>query len=212
MQAATPITTLFIDIGGVLLTDGWNRNSRKKAALKFGLDYADMDDRHHLTFDTFEIGKISLDEYLKRLVFFKNRDFTAAEFKEFMFAQSEPFPGMISLICALRKQYNLKIAVVSNEGRELTQHRIREFKLYEFVDFFISSCFVHLRKPDTEIFQLALDIAQIPVEEILYIEDRQLFVQVAATLGIKGIQHTDLASTVEKLKVYGLQLAEPQQV
>lgn len=212
MEEATNITTLFIDIGGVLLTDGWNRKSRKEAALKFGLDYADMDDRHHLTFDTFEIGKISLDEYLKRLVFYKNRDFTAADFKEFMFAQSAPFTEMISLIYSLKKKYRLKIAVVSNEGRELTEHRIQKFKLDGFVDFFISSCFVHLRKPDTEIFQLALDIAQIPVQEILYIEDRQLFVQVAGTLGIKGIQHTDYASTVEKLKIFGLIPEQPIQI
>lgn len=208
MKQETGITTLFIDIGGVLLTDGWNRKSRKAAAEKFGLDYADMDDRHHLTFDTYEVGKITLDQYLNRLVFYEKRDFTADDFKAFMFAQSQPYQEMIDLICRLKSQYGLKVAVVSNEGRELTEYRISQFKLYKFVDFFVSSCFVHLRKPDEDIFRMALDVAQIPVEQIVYIEDRLLFVQVAATLGLKGIQHLNYESTRRQLESFGLILKE----
>lgn len=206
MKAVTGITTLFIDIGGVILTDGWNRTWRKAAADKFNLDYDDMDNRHHLTYDTYEVGKISLDEYLSRVVFFKNRDFTIQDFKDFMFAQSQPFPDMIELICRLKEIYGLKVAVVSNEGRELTEYRIKKFNLHRFVDFFISSSFVHLRKPDIDIFKFALDVAQIPIEQIVYIEDRQLFVQVAATLGLQGIQHIDYHTTCEKLAVYGLKI------
>jgi putative hydrolase of the HAD superfamily len=200
------ITTLFLDIGGVLLTDGWNRRSRKAAAEKFNLELSDMEDRHHLTFDTYEVGKITLDEYLKRVVFFKERDYTYFEFKEFMYAQSAPFPDMIKTISALKKQYALKVAVVSNEGRELTEYRIKKFKLYEFVDFFISSCFVHLRKPDVDIFQAALDVSQVPGREVVYIEDRPMFVQVAEGFGINGIHHTDFESTLARLADYGLKL------
>jgi putative hydrolase of the HAD superfamily len=198
------ITTLFLDIGGVLLTDGWNRRSRKAAAEKFNLELGDMEDRHHLTFDTYEVGKISLDEYLQRVVFFKDRNYTSFEFKEFMYAQSAPFPEMIQAISGLKKQYGLKVAVVSNEGRELTEYRIKKFKLYEFVDFFVSSCFVHLRKPDVDIFQAALDISQIPAAEVVYIEDRPMFVQVAEGVGINGVHHTDYQSTLLKLAEYGL--------
>ena len=204
MKNENRITTLFLDIGGVLLTDGWNRKSRKAAAEKFNLEPQDMEDRHHLTFDTYEVGKITLDEYLKRVVFFKERDYTYFEFKEFMYAQSAPFADMISTISGLRKKYNLKVAVVSNEGRELTEYRIKKFKLYEFVDFFISSCFVHLRKPDVDIFQAALDIAQVPGSEVAYIEDRPMFVQVAEGFGINGIHHTDFQSTLQKLADFGL--------
>jgi putative hydrolase of the HAD superfamily len=198
------INTLFLDIGGVLLTDGWNRQSRKNAATLFKLDLDDMEERHHLTFDTYEVGKISLDEYLKRVVFFKKRKFTAGAFRSFMYAQSKPYPEMIRLISRLKKQHGLKVAVVSNEGRELTEYRIKKFKLSAFVDFFISSSFVHLRKPDTDIFQAALDIAQVKGKQVLYIEDRPLFVQVAEGLGIKGIHHTGYASTLAKLKGFGL--------
>jgi len=201
------ITTLFLDIGGVLLTDGWNRKARTEAIKKFGLDAAETEERHHLTFDTYEVGKITLDTYLDRIVFYDKREFAAQQFKEFMFAQSQPYHEMISLITALKKHYNLKVAVVSNEGRELTEYRIKKFKLGEFVDFFISSCFVHFRKPDTDIFNLALDVSQVSPAEVVYIEDRPLFVQVAETLGINGIRHIDVDSTRKILETkYGLKL------
>lgn len=204
MAKKVTISTLFLDIGGVLLTDGWNRASRKAAAKNFSIDYDDMEERHHLTFDTYEVGKISLDEYLKRTVFFKKRNFTPADFRDFMYAQSKPYPDMLKSIPQLKKQYGLKVAVVSNEGRELTEHRIKKFKLYEFVDFFISSCFVHLRKPDIDIFQAALDISQVQSKHVVYIEDRPMFVQVAEGLGIKGIHHIDYPSTMTKLNSFGL--------
>jgi len=140
----TPITCLFLDIGGVLLSDGWNHQARKLAAETFGLDLTDMEDRHHQTFDTYEIGKLTLDEYLHRIVFFKKRPFTPAAFEKFMMAQSKPFPEMIELMCRLKARHGLKIAVVNNEGRELNLHRIKKFKINSFADFFISSCFVHL--------------------------------------------------------------------
>lgn len=189
------ITTLFLDIGGVLLTDGWNRKSRAEAVKQFNLDPKETEDRHHLTFDTYEVGKVSLDIYLERLVFYEKRDYAPQQFKEFMFAQSQPHTEMIELIKALKKKYNLKVAVVSNEGRELTEYRIKKFKLNQFVDFFISSCFVHFRKPDNDIFNLALDVSQVSPHEVVYIEDRPLFVQVAETLGINGIRHTDVHAT-----------------
>ena len=102
---------------------------------------------------------------------------------------------MIELVCNLKSQQGLRIAVVNNEARELNSHRIRAFKLDAFVDFFISSCFVHFRKPDADIYRLALDVAQAPAERVLYIDDQRLFVQVAQGLGIHGIRHTDYQST-----------------
>lgn len=98
----------------------------------------------------------------------------------------------------------MKTAVVSNEGRELTKHRICEYRLTEFMDFFICSCFVHLRKPDEEIYRLALDIAQVEPGEVIYIDDRKMFVEVAQSLGLKGIHHTRYESTVQLLAAYGL--------
>jgi putative hydrolase of the HAD superfamily len=202
-KSYTAPTTIFTDIGGVLLTNGWDREGRTKAIRHFKLDPEETEERHHLTFDTYESGKISLGEYLKRLVFYTKRSFTEEDFRNFMFNQSKPFPEMLALIRGIKEKYGIKIAVVSNEGRELNNHRIHKFKLGEFVDFFISSCFVHFRKPDADIFKIALDIAQVPPEKVIYLEDRPLFVQVADTLGIRGILHQDFETTKQELANFG---------
>ncbi|CCB86205.1 putative uncharacterized protein [Parachlamydia acanthamoebae UV-7] len=199
MKKSASITTLFIDIGGVLLTNGWDRQSRMLASQKFNLDFEDMESRHHLTSDTFEIGKLTLENYLNRVVFYRKRMFTREDFQKFMFDQSKPFPQMINLALKLKILHSLKIAVVSNESKELNEYRIKKFKLGEFVDFFISSSIVHLRKPDEDIFRLALEIAQVPAERVVYIENTPMFVEVAQGLGIQSILHTDYESTYVKL-------------
>ena len=206
MPTPPSITTLFLDIGGVLLTNGWDHHMRKHAAESFGLDYEQMNERHHLTFDTYEAGKLSLDTYLDRVVFYEKRPFSPEEFKSFMFAQSQPYEDMIALIKALKARYRLKVAAVSNEGRELTTYRIQTFHLETVIDFFISSCFVHFRKPDEDIYCIALDISQISPDRVVYIEDRAMFVKVAEGLGIRGIHHQDPETTRQALE--GLRLIE----
>ena len=200
-----PITTLFLDVGGVLLTNGWDHLARRRAAKHFKLDWADMEDRHRLMFETHEQGKLTFDEYLSRLIFYRKRPFTRAQFRHFMFAQSKPYPEMLDLAARLKVRYGLKIVVVSNESREINAHRIRKFKLDRFVDCFISSCFVHIRKPDADIYRLALDIAQAPARQVLYIENTPMFVGIAEGLGIRSILHTDYKSTCAKLASFGLQ-------
>jgi putative hydrolase of the HAD superfamily len=204
MKRPAEITTLFLDVGGVLLTDGWAHDARRRAAKNFNLEWAEVESRHRLTFETHEEGKITFEEYLDRVVFYKKRPFTRAEFRLFMFAQSKPYPEMIELVAQLKARHGLKIAVVSNEARELNEYRIREFKLDRFVDSFISSCFVHVRKPDADIFRFALDIAHAPARNVLYIDNTPMFVQIAEGLGIRSILHTDYKSTCAKLASFGL--------
>jgi putative hydrolase of the HAD superfamily len=204
MSESQKVNTLFLDIGGVLLTNGWDHNMRQEAAKVFDLDYQVMNERHHLTFDTYEEGKLTLDTYLDRVVFHKERAFTRQEFKDFMFTQSQPHREMIDLVCRLKARYGLKIAAISNEGRELTVYRIEQFGLGEFIDFFVSSCFVHFRKPDEDMFRIALDIGQVSPQEAVYVEDRLMFVQVARSLGIRGIQHTRFEATRDALAELGL--------
>jgi putative hydrolase of the HAD superfamily len=204
----TQITTLFLDIGGVLLTNGWDHNTRMRAAEKFGLDYEEMNERHHLTFDTYEEGKLSLDEYLNRVVFYQECPFSRQEFKKFMYAQSQPYTDMIELIRNLKTRYSLQIAAVSNEGRELTTYRVQQFRLRAFMDFFVSSCFVHYRKPDEDMYRIALDIAQVQPEKVVYIDDREMFVEVARGLGITGITHSGYAATRKSLDELGLTVSD----
>ncbi len=203
-----PITTLFLDIGGVLLTNGWDHAARKTAADLFQLDYAEIEERHHLTFDTYEEGKLSLDEYLAQVVFYEPRPFSADQFKTFMQSQSQPFPEMIDLIKAIKQRYKLKVASVNNEGRELMTYRIQTFALKSVFDFFISSCYVHFRKPDADIFRMALDVAQADPAQVLYVEDRPMFVQVAQSLGIRAIVHQNYAATKTMFEDYGLALPD----
>jgi len=205
MKRTNRITTLFLDIGGVLLTNGWDHQARKRAATYFKLEWDEEEVLHHLMFAAYEEGKITLDEYLSRTVFNEERPFTREQYRDFMFAQSRAYPETIELFTQLKVRYKLKIAVVSNEAREVNAYRLGKFKLNEFVDFFISSCFVHLRKPDADIFRLALDIAQTPVEQILYVENTPMFVDIAESLGIRSILHTDYKSTCAKLASFGLQ-------
>jgi len=192
-------TTLFLDVGGVLLTNGWDREARARAAQRFGFDLEEFEARHNLTFDTYEEGKLSLEEYLQRTLFYRKQGFSSEGFKAFMFEQSLPYPQMLNLVRELKSRWSLKVAVLSNEGRELMRHRIQTLRLTEFVDFFIVSGFVHLRKPDVEIYQLALDVAQVAPADVMYIEDRPMFVEVARGLGIQAIQHTSYGATREAL-------------
>jgi putative hydrolase of the HAD superfamily len=205
MKRAIPISALFLDIGGVLLNNGWDHHARRRVAEHFKLEWAEMEERHALTFETHEEGKLTFEEYLGRVVFYQERPFTRAQFRRFMYAQSKPYPEMIELITQLKLRHGLKIAVVSNEARVVNDYRIHKFKLDAFVDFFISSCFVHLRKPDADIFRLALDISQAPARQVVYIENTPMFVQIAEGLGIRSILHTDYKSTRAKLASLGFE-------
>jgi putative hydrolase of the HAD superfamily len=162
-------------------------------------------------FEIYEEGKITLQEYLSLVVFHKKRPFTRNQFWRFMFAQSKPFPEMIELVAQLKLRLGMKIAIISNEGRELNAYRIRKFKLDRFVDCFISSCYVHIRKPDADIFRLALDIAQVQASQAVYIENTPMFVQIAEGLGIPSILHTDCKSTRAGLYALGLNVADSPQ-
>ena len=204
MKKAPKVSCLFLDIGGVLLSDGWDHHARKRAATKFKLEWAEMEQRHRLNFSTFEEGKLTLQEYLGRVVFYQKRPFTRAQFRRFMFAQSTPYADMIELVGRLKLRYALRVVVVSNEARELNAYRIRQFKLDRVVDCFVSSCFVQLRKPDAEIFRLALDLAQTPAGQIVYLENTPLFVQIAEGLGIRSILHKNYRSTRTRLAALGL--------
>jgi putative hydrolase of the HAD superfamily len=204
-MSSTAITHIFSDIGGVLLTNGWDRHMRRDAAASFALDLDDLNDRHKMSFDTYEQGKLSLDTYLTQVVFYEERPFSREDFKEFMFAQSKPKVEMINLVSALKWKYCLKTAAISNEGRELTLYRIKNFNLTALFDYFVSSCFVHFKKPDVDIYRIALDISQADPARSVYIDDRALFVEIAQGLGLHGIHHTDFELTRSKLKELGLE-------
>lgn len=206
-MAPTEVKALLIDIGGVLLTKGWGRNERRLAVERFGLDYDEMQERHALVFHIYEEGRITLSEYLRRVVFHCEQDFTENQFTEFIFAQSKPFADTLGFIRELKARYGLTTVALSNEGREITEYRIREFDLASLLDFFVCSCYVGIEKPDPAIFHFAMDQVQLHKDEVVYIDDTALHVEVARELGIPSIHHTDCESTRSKLAQMGLVLS-----
>ena len=201
---ATSVKILFFDIGGVLLTNGWGHESRKEAAKKFGLDYAEVSDLHTFIFNVYETGSISLDEYLDTVVFNHPRDFAREDFKEFMFRQSKELPDMLKWLKEWKKNNcGFRIIAINNEGKELNDYRVKKFKLHECFDAFVSSCEVKLRKPDPAIFNLAMGIALAQPSQCVYFDDRPMFANAAQKMGIRAFHHTDFESTkniLEELK------------
>ena len=153
---ASDIKILFFDIGGVLLTNGWGHESRIEAAKLFGLDYKEMSEMHTFIFNVYEMGRISLDEYLDTVVFNHPRNFPREDFKEFMFKQSIELEGTLKWLKEWKKDCGFRIIAINNEGKELNDYRVTKFRLHECFDAFISSAEVGLRKPDPDIFNLAM--------------------------------------------------------
>src|SRR5512133_1164729 len=181
------LQTIFWDLGGVLLTNGWDRAGRGRACERFALDCDDLQDRHEQVVGEFETGRMDLDSYLERTVFFEPRAFTEADFRAFMFAQSREDPEMLDLVRELRARGQYRLAVINNESRELNAYRIDRFRLRECFSLFFSSCFVRLRKPDAGIYRLALDVTQTPAEEALLVDDRAINVEAANRLGMQTV-------------------------
>lgn len=197
------IKSLFLDIGGVLISNGWDRYARQKAVKKFKLDPDEVSDRHGVFFETYEAGKLTLKEYVTNVIFYEPRNFTESEFIDFMFHQSMPVIDSIEYFMAIKKKYKLNIVAVSNEGREMNEYRIRTFKLDKLFNTFISSCYVHLRKPDKEMFRMACDISFTEPRHALFIDDRIIHVQTAQSSGINAFQFVNLNSTQKLMENYG---------
>ncbi|MES2426846.1 MAG: HAD-IA family hydrolase [Bacteroidota bacterium] len=190
---------LFFDIGGVVLTNGWGHESRKLAAEKFGLDYAEVNALHTFIFNVYEIGSVTLDEYLDTVIFNHPREFAREDFKEFIYQQSVELPTL-KWLKEWKKDCGFRIISINNEGKELNDYRVKKFKLHDFFDAFVSSCEVKLRKPDPSIWKLAMGIAQVQSNQCVYFDDRIMFVNAAQKLGIRSFLHTDLESTKKVLE------------
>ncbi|HLZ11947.1 MAG TPA: HAD family phosphatase [Candidatus Acidoferrum sp.] len=190
------IDTVFWDIGGVILTNGWDRGSRKEAAQAFQLDWADFSDRHDLSFPAFDCGQITLEEYLNRTLFYRPRSFTREEFIAFMFAQSRALPGSREVLDAVSSSGKYFVGAINNEPLELNQYRIEAFRLRRNFSVFFSSCYVHSRKPEPTIFRVALEVTQRNPEKCIFIDDRPLNLESPRKLGF----HTVHFQNPEQLK------------
>lgn len=198
------IRAIFWDVGGVLLTNAWDRTERAAALEHFHLDQQEFQGRHEMVVSSFERGKITLDEYLDRTVFYRTRPFTREVFRDYMFSLSKPFPEALAFARALADSGKYFMGTINNESRELNYDRIEKFGLRQIFRLFISSCFVGFRKPERDIYRIALETTQIPAEQCCFIDDRALNLECAAQLGMKTIEMQgveQLRGDLEKLNV-----------
>ena len=188
---------IFFDIGGVLLSNGWGHESRQAAAQQFDFDYEEMNRLHEFIFNVYEIGSITLDDYLDTVLFYRPQRFSKENMKAFIYAQSVALPGLLPWLINWKKENKgrFRFLSINNEGRELNDYRIRTFGLHEVFDAFISSGEVGMRKPDPGIFRLAMGVAQARPEECIYFDDRLILVEAAARTGIKAYHHTSFENT-----------------
>jgi putative hydrolase of the HAD superfamily len=200
------ITTLFWDIGGVILTNGWDRGSRIEAADAFHLDPDEFQDRHELTFPAFDSGLITLNEYLDRTLFYRPRSFTREEFTAFMFAQSKEYPDTRAILDEVTASRKYFIGAINNEPLELNQFRIDAFHLRKNFLVFFSSCYVRSRKPEELIFRVALEVTQRPPEQCLFIDDRPLNLESPRRLGMNTIHHQNAEQLRSELGKFGVEV------
>jgi putative hydrolase of the HAD superfamily len=198
------IHAIFWDVGGVLLSNAWDHTERAAALEHFRLDQEEFRARHEMVVSSFERGKISLDEYLDRTIFYRNRPFTREEFRDYMFSLSQPMPEVLAFARALAACGKYFMGTINNESRELNLHRIEKYGLREIFRLFVSSCFVGLRKPDSGIYRLAIETTQINPDECCFIDDRALNLECAAKLGMRTIQMQTLNQLQEDLGKLGV--------
>jgi putative hydrolase of the HAD superfamily len=206
MAGLSKITTLFWDIGGVVLTNGWDRGSRREAATVFHLDWEEFQDRHELTFPAFDSGHITLDEYLDRTLFYRTRSFTREEFTAFMFAQSKEFPQSRAILKQVAQSGRYFIGAINNEPLELNQYRIEAFDLRRDFLVFFSSCYVRSRKPEELIFRVALEVTQRPPEQCVFIDDRPLNLESPRKLGMNVIHYQNAQQLRCDLQKYDVEV------
>ena len=197
------ITTIFFDIGGVLLTDGWGHDSRRAAAAKFGLDWEEYTDRHEKVAHAIETNRLTLEQYLDRTIFFRARDFTRDEFREFIFAQSEELPESIKIVEQLAASRKYFLATINNEILELNLYRLEHFRLRKYFQVFFSSCFLGLRKPDEAIYRLVLHVTQRSANECVFIDDREVNLECPRELGLRTIRFQNATQLRSELRQLG---------
>lgn len=199
------ISAVFCDVGGVLLTNGWDHGERARLVDQFGLDRDDFEGRHQMLSAAFENGQLDLDQYLERTIFYRPRAFRPQEVRDFMFAQSDALPDSLALIARLAQARKVFMATLNNESRELNLHRIEKFGLRRYFSVFFSSCFLGMAKPHPQIFRLALDLSQPRPQECVFIDDRSLNLECARRLGLHAIQFLNARQLEGDLRTLGIE-------
>ena len=198
------ITTLFFDVGGVLATNGWDRHARRNCVESFGLDWDEYQDRHEFVSDAFETGQMTIDGYLDRTVFYRDRDFTRSSFIDAMKGESTVDPDALDLVRRLAATGNYLLVTLNNESRELNAHRVEAFGLRRYFSLFLTSGYLGVKKPDERMYRLALEITQRDPRECLFVDDRPLNLECATLMGMTGIHFETVTQLARDLTGLGV--------
>jgi putative hydrolase of the HAD superfamily len=198
------ITHVFFDIGGVLGTNGWDREQRARALQQFGIEEEDFEHRHHQVVSEFETGAISLEEYLDVTVFYAPRLFSRADFELYMQSLSEPNPDAIDVAKQLAASGRVRLMTMNNESEVLNVYRIERFGLKAIFPTFLSSCWLGCRKPQRTFFERGLGIAQADPEASLLVDDRDQNLAPAGALGMNTIHYLNPEGLAKELSRFGL--------
>jgi putative hydrolase of the HAD superfamily len=186
-----PFDVILFDVGGVLLTNGWDHRERAAIVDQFHLDAAALEAHHAKAFEPWERGEITLDEYLDAAVFYEPRSFTHEEFFAAICAQSKELPdGAIRILKELAASHKCMVGSLNNEARETHEFRMQKFGLRQYLEFTFTSCYMGLRKPDPAIYRRVLGILGKSAERSLFIDDRLENVAAAAAVGMKALRFT----------------------
>ncbi|HBV02145.1 MAG: hypothetical protein UV78_C0021G0021 [Parcubacteria group bacterium GW2011_GWA2_43_17] len=164
---------IFFDNGGVLCQEGYTlgvQNYEKEFNIPKGEFYKIVHD--HQGWEDFTLGLITQAEYLamcqKRA---REYFFNARRFIELINEATVPNIELINYIKQdLAPHYN--IGIISNNSKEVFESLMKKVNLDESVKYKIVSCYIHERKPDKKMFQIALAQAGIQGEESIYVDDR----------------------------------------
>ncbi|MBB6016510.1 HAD family hydrolase [Deinococcus radiopugnans] len=197
------IKAVFWDIGGVLLTNGWDREQRADVLERFGLDVTEFNERHKLAAPELELGRMTLADYMAQTLFYTSRDFTPDEFRAAMEAESQPHADSLALARELAGRW--RMYSLNNEGHDLNDHRIRTFELHDFLLGFFTSCYLGVMKPSPGIYRLGLQLANVRPEEAVMIDDRSQNAEAARSVGMHAVHYKGAAQLREELAALGVE-------
>jgi putative hydrolase of the HAD superfamily len=202
------ISAVFSDVGGVLLSNGWDHGERARLVERYALNAREFEERHHMLSSAMDAGQVNLDQYLDQTLFYAPRPFSKQNVRDFMFAQSEELPGSLALYARIAQVPGLFLATLNNESRELNVHRIERFRLRDYFSAFLSSCYLGVSKPEPQIYQLALDISHRHAHECVFIDDRPANLDPPRRLGFNTIQFQNPRQLESDLRALGLKIPE----
>jgi HAD superfamily hydrolase (TIGR01509 family) len=203
------IRTIFWDLGGVVLTNGWDPGQRKRVLSRLGVNLEAYEELHDRANYYWERGLLTAKDFFSQTVLLPNPklDLTFDMLWPQVCAASKVLhPECLDMLAELKQMGRYRIATLNNESRELNEYRLDAFKLRSLFDYFICSGYVHEMKPNLGIYKSAIDISGFAASSALFIDDKPENCAAAEAVGMHAIRFESPAQLCTALVEYGIQL------